>query len=62
MALHIVGHKIPDSDSICSAIAVAYLKNQLGIEAIACKLGDINSETKFILDKFGFDEPITKTS
>ncbi len=62
MALFITGHKIPDSDSICSAIAVAYLKNQLGIEAIACKQGDINPETAFILEKFGFKEPITKTS
>ncbi len=62
MALFVTGHKIPDSDSICSAIAVAYLKNQLGIEAVACKQGDINPETKYILEKFGFDEPITKTS
>ena len=62
MALYITGHKIPDSDSICSAIALAYLKNQLGIEAIACKQGDINPESAFILEKFGFDEPITKTS
>jgi manganese-dependent inorganic pyrophosphatase len=62
MALYIVGHKIPDSDSICSAIAVAYLKNSLGVEAIACKQGDINPETAFILDKFGFDIPETKTS
>jgi len=62
MALYIVGHKIPDSDSICSAIAVAYLKNSLGIEAIACTQGNINPETTFILDKFGLDIPITKTS
>jgi len=62
MALYIVGHKIPDSDSICSAIAVAYLKNKQGIEAVACKQGDINPETTFILDKFGLDTPITKTS
>ena len=62
MALFITGHKIPDSDSICSAIAVAYLKNALGIEAIACKQGDINPETAYILEKFGCKEPITKTS
>ena len=62
MALYIVGHKIPDSDSICSAIAVAYLKNKQGIEAVACKQGNINPETTFILDKFGLDTPITKTS
>jgi len=62
MALYVTGHKIPDSDSICAAIAVTYLKNQLGIEAIACKQGDINPETAFILEKFGCKEPITKTS
>ncbi len=62
MALYVTGHKIPDLDSICSAIAVAYLKNSLGIEAIACKQGEVNPKTKYILDKFGFDEPITKTT
>ncbi len=62
MALYITGHKIPDSDSICSAIAVAYLKNELGIEAIACKQGEINPETAFILEKFDLETPITKTS
>ena len=62
MPLYIVGHSIPDSDSICGAIALAYLKNALGVEAIACKQGDINPETRYILEKFGFDEPITKTS
>ncbi len=62
MALYITGHKIPDSDSICSAIAVAYLKNAQGIEAIACKQGDINPETAFILEKFACEVPITKTS
>jgi manganese-dependent inorganic pyrophosphatase len=62
MALYVVGHKIPDSDSIVGAISIAYLKNKLGVEAVACKQGDINPETKFILEKFGFDTPITKTS
>jgi manganese-dependent inorganic pyrophosphatase len=62
MALYITGHKIPDSDSICSAIAVAYLKNELGVEAIACKQGEMNPESEYILKRFGFDEPITKTS
>ncbi|MCH9812701.1 MAG: manganese-dependent inorganic pyrophosphatase [Epsilonproteobacteria bacterium] len=61
MALYITGHKIPDSDSICSAIAVAHLKNALGIEAVACKQGEINPETAFILEKFGFEAPVTKT-
>ena len=62
MPLYITGHKIPDSDSICSAIAVAYLKNALNIEAIACKQGEINPETAYILEKFSLDAPITKNS
>ncbi len=62
MPLYVTGHKIPDSDSICSAIAVAYLKNRLGVEAVACKQGEINPETRFILDHFNFEEPMTKTS
>ena len=62
MALYIVGHKIPDSDSVCSAIALAYLYNTLGKEAIACMQGEINPETAFILEKFECDTPLLKTS
>ena len=62
MAMYVVGHKIPDSDSICGAIALAYLKNQIGEEAIATRLGDISPETQFILDTFGFEAPELKLS
>ncbi len=62
MPIYITGHKIPDSDSIVSAISLAYLLNQLGKEAIAARQGELNPESKFILEKFGFDEPILKTS
>ncbi len=62
MKMYICGHINPDSDSICAAISLAYLKNQLGDEAIPTKQGNINPETKFILDKFGFEEPLLKTS
>jgi len=62
MKMYVCGHINPDSDSICAAISLAYLKTQLGDEAIPAKQGEINPETKFILDKFGFDEPILKTS
>ena len=37
--VHIIGHKNPDTDSIVSAIAYAQLKQKLGINAIACRLG-----------------------
>lgn len=62
MSLYIFGHKIPDSDSIVSAIAMSYLKNKLGEEAVAVRQGDINPESKYILDKFGLEAPQLKTS
>ncbi len=62
MSMYVVGHKIPDSDSICGAIALAYLKNQIGEPAIAARLGELSPETAFILDRFGFDAPELKMS
>ena len=53
----ITGHKNPDSDSICSSIAYAELKRKLGIKAISGRLGEMNKETKFILDYFGVEPP-----
>src|SRR5699024_10311071 len=51
--VHIIGHKNPATDSICSALAYADYKNSCGgIEAIPERLGDINSETKFVLNYF----------
>ncbi len=48
----IFGHKNPDTDSICSAVAYAELKKQLGMDAEPVRLGDLNNETKFVLDYF----------
>lgn len=62
MSLYIFGHKVPDSDSIVSAIAMSYLKNKLGEEAIPVRQGDINPESQYILDKFGLEAPELKTS
>jgi len=56
-AIHVTGHKHPDTDSICSAIAYANLKRKQGLEAIACRLGEVNHETRYILNRFGFEEP-----
>lgn len=53
----IFGHKNPDTDTICSAIAYADLKNKLGQDAEAVALGVPNGETQFALDKFGFQAP-----
>ena len=54
----IFGHKNPDTDSICSALAYAEMKRRVGENAIACRLGPLNEETKFILKKFGFENPL----
>ncbi|NQY34462.1 MAG: manganese-dependent inorganic pyrophosphatase [Alteromonadaceae bacterium] len=62
MPAYVVGHKIPDSDSICSAIALSYLKTSIGEETVPARLGELSPETLFILDKFGFEQPMLKTS
>lgn len=57
--IYIIGHKNPDSDSICSALAYAEYKNISGdINAIPMRLGEANRETKFILDYFGVEAPM----
>lgn len=54
----VTGHKNPDTDSICAAIAYAYLKNQLGdSEYIPKRAGSINAETRYVLDYFHINEP-----
>lgn len=57
--VYITGHKNPDSDSICSAIAYSEYKNLVGdIKAVPVRLGNINRETKFILEYFDIQEPV----
>lgn len=53
----IFGHKNPDTDSICSAIAYSNLKDQLGLNTTAVRLGELNKETEFILDYFNVEKP-----
>lgn len=53
----IFGHKNPDTDSICSAIAYADLKTKLGFEVEPVRLGSINGETQFALDRFQAEAP-----
>ncbi|MDH3353053.1 MAG: manganese-dependent inorganic pyrophosphatase [Nanoarchaeota archaeon] len=57
MTLYIVGHKNPDTDSVCAAIALATLKNKIGGSAVACMQGELNPETKFVLDRFDVNMP-----
>ncbi len=56
--IYITGHKNPDSDSICAALAYAEYKNANGdVNAVPVRLGEISRETKFILDYFGVEAP-----
>lgn len=54
---YIFGHKNPDTDSVCGAIALSYLKNKLGMNTIPSVLGNLNSETKYALEYFKVKEP-----
>ena len=55
--VYVIGHKSPDSDTVCSAIAYARLLNLLGVEAEARVAGKVNNETKFILSEAGVEVP-----
>lgn len=55
--VYIFGHRKPDTDSVTSAIALSYLKNQLGMDTEPRVLGDINNETKYVLNYFEIAEP-----
>ena len=54
----VIGHRNPDTDSICSAICYANLKQAVtGEEYIPARAGHVNGETQFVLDYFGAEEP-----
>lgn len=55
-----MGHKNPDTDSICSAIAYAYLKNQLddSCNYIAARAGQVTAETQYVLGYFHVEQPL----
>jgi len=56
--VNIIGHQNPDTDSICSAIAYAWLKNAGGAQKYeARRAGQVNRETQFVLDHFGIEAP-----
>lgn len=63
---YILGHRTPDTDSITSAIVIADLEKRLGNQnkLIPCRLGELNKETKLVLEKFNVEVPklITSTS
>ena len=56
--IYVIGHKNPDTDSICSAICYAYFKNALtGKHYVPKRAGEINAETEFVLDAFKAEAP-----
>ena len=57
--IYIIGHRNPDTDSICSALAYARLKQTTGIQNVkAARAGEINVQTEYILDRFKIERPI----
>lgn len=62
MSILVFGHKNPDTDSVCAAIALADLKKKLGKDITAAIQGEITPETKFVLEKFGVPAPAVVTS
>ena len=57
LPVYVIGHKIPDTDSICGALALAELKQKMGVNAMAARIGHLNPETRFILDKLNVESP-----
>ncbi len=55
--VYIFGHKFPDTDTITSSIALEYIKKSQGVYAEARSLGELNDETKYILDRFKIKHP-----
>lgn len=56
--IYVIGHRNPDTDSICSALAYARLKQKLGYNAQARRLGTLNEETKFVTRYFDVEAPL----
>lgn len=57
MKTFIFGHKNPDTDSVTAAVSLSYLKNKMGDDTEARVLGEINKESKFVLDYFKIEHP-----
>ena len=59
----VIGHKNPDTDSICSAISYAYLKSQIDgpngpYKYVPCRAGNVSAETQYVLDYFDIPQPL----
>jgi manganese-dependent inorganic pyrophosphatase len=62
MSALVFGHKNPDTDSVCAAIALADLKKKLGEDVSPAAQGELNPESAFVLKKFGVAAPAVVTS
>lgn len=61
--IHVIGHKHPDTDSICSAIGYAFLRNALGDQEVRpARAGKLNNETRHVLERFSLPVPDLLTS
>ena len=56
--IYVTGHRNPHTDSVVAAIAYAAYKREQGFDAIPCVLGRINKESRYLLDRFGFEKPM----
>ena len=59
--IYTIGHRNPDTDSICSAIGYAHLKQAMGENVVAARAGKINAETKYALEHFQVEQPLLLT-
>jgi len=59
--IYTIGHRNPDTDSICSAIGYAHLKQALGENVVAARAGKVNAETKYALEHFRVEQPLLLT-
>ena len=55
--VYTIGHRNPDTDSICSAIGYAHLKKAMGMNAVPARAGKVNAETKYALEHFHMEQP-----
>lgn len=55
--IYVIGHRNPDTDSICSALGYAYYKKEKGFNAVAARCGKLNNETRYALEYFKVNAP-----
>ena len=59
--IYVIGHRNPDTDSICAAIGYSHLKQALGFNAVPARCGKVNNETKYALEYFKMEQPLLLT-